>query len=331
MSLKVLFIGGTGNISLSCVSEAVSAGHSVTVFNRSLTGADLPPGVVTISGDMKDPEAYGKLGKGGFDVVCQFMAFRPPQVAADIAAFRGNAGQYIFISSASVYEKPPRHYVITEKTPTVNPYWPYSQDKIACEALLKATSDLSWTIVRPSHTVRTILPTMFNEGDSVAHRMLAGKPVIVAGDGATPWTLTRSADFAVPFVGLFGKNAALGEDFHITSDNAYIWDEIYATIAVGLGVGADIVHVPTDTLVRYFPDWEGPLRGDKTWAALFDNAKVKRVAGDFAAARAIGEVLAEPIASFKSRLEAEGPKDGKLDPMIDRIAKEQRSLGGGES
>ena len=168
-------------------------------------------------------------------------------------------GQYIFISSASVYEKPARHYVITEKTPTVNPYWEYSQRKIACEALLKAQTALPWTIVRPSHTVRTGLPTMLNEGDIVGHRMLAGRPVIVTGDGTSPWTLTRSADFAVPFVGLFGKPGALGEDFHITSDRGYTWDAIYTAIARGLGVKAEIVHVPTDTLVRYHPAWEGPL------------------------------------------------------------------------
>src|SRR6185437_4938488 len=144
--------------------------------------------------------SYGELAKSKFDVVCQFMVFLPEQMATDIKTFTGHTGQYIFISSASVYEKPLHHYVITEKTPTVNPYWRYSQDKIACEAALKAARGLSWTIVRPSHTVRTMLPTMVNEGDSVAHRMLAGKPVIVVGDGATPWTLTRCVDFAAPFV-----------------------------------------------------------------------------------------------------------------------------------
>ena len=138
-------------------------------------------------------------------------------MAKDIAVFSGGVGQYVFISSASVYQKPPRHYVITEKTPTVNPYWRYSQNKIACEAALKAARGLAWTIVRPSHTVRTILPTMFNEGDFVAHRMLAGKPVIVAGDGATPWTLTRCADFARPFVRLFGtgRGARRGLSHHL--------------------------------------------------------------------------------------------------------------------
>jgi nucleoside-diphosphate-sugar epimerase len=330
MAMKVLFIGGSGNISLPCVAQAVAAGHDVSVFNRGAKGADLPSGVTAIVGDMSDATAYGELGDRGFDVVCQFIGFKPAQVAADIAAFSGRVGQYIFISSASVYEKPPRHFLITEKTPTVNPYWTYSQDKIACEAMLRATTGFKWTIVRPSHTMRTELPTMFNEGDSVGYRMIAGKPVIVAGDGASSWTLTRPVDFAVPFVNLFGKTAALGEDFHITSDNAYSWDNIYRAIASGLGVEADIVHVPTDTLVRFHPDWEGPLKGDKTWAAIFDNTKVKGIAGDFTCEKSLNDVVAEPVAHFKARLKKHGPKENELDPLIDRIARQQGALGGSQ-
>jgi nucleoside-diphosphate-sugar epimerase len=326
MSLNVLFIGGTGNISLPCVTEAVKAGHRVSVFNRGARGAALPAGVTAIQGDMKDASAYRALAKTGFDVVCQFIAFKPTEIEADIAAFAGQTGQYIFISSASVYQKPPRHYVITEATPAINPYWPYSQDKIACEAALRAAKGLAWTIVRPSHTVRTMLPTTFNEGDSVARRMLAKKPVIVVGDGSTPWTLTRCADFAVPFVRLFGKAAALGDTFHITGDQAFTWNDIYRGIAAGLGVEADLVHVPTDTLVRYHRDWEGPLMGDKTWTALFDNSKVKRVAGDFACETDLAKVLAEPIASVKERLKSPAQPD-PLEPLIDRIVKEQRGLG----
>ena len=176
--------------------------------------------------------------------------------------------------------------------------------------------------------MRTGLPTMMNEGDLIGHRMLAGRPVLVAGDGTTPWTLTRSADFAIPFIGLFGKPDSLGETFHITSDRAYTWDSIYSTIAAGLGVEARIVHVPTDTLSRYHPAWEGPLMGDKTWAALFDNSKVKRVAGDFTCAEDLGEVLAESIAHFKARLGADGtPAEGDLDALMDRIAADQTALG----
>ena len=326
MSLKVLFIGGTGNISLPCVAEAVTAGHRVSVFNRGKTSVDLPPSVTTIAGDLKDT-AYRELGRAGFDVVCQFITFTPEQIADDIAAFAGGTGQFIFISSASVYEKPPRRYVITEETPTINPFWTYSQNKIACETLLKSSRGLPWTIVRPSHTVRSMLPTIFNEGDAVARRMLAGKPVILAGDGATVWTLTRCADFAKPFVQLFGATQALGEDFHITSDHAYTWNDIYARIAEGLGVKADIVHVPTETLVRYNHEWEGPLMGDKTWSALFDNSKVKRAAGDFSCEMDLARVLAEPIARVQARLSAEGTKADELDPLPDRIAREQRKLG----
>ena len=327
MSQSVLFVGGTGQISLPCVQKAVAAGHRVAVFNRGRADSGLPTGVETIVGDMKDAASYATLAKRSFDVVCQFMAFTPEQMAQDLAVFSGHAGQYIFISSASVYEKPARHYVITEKTPAVNPYWAYSQAKIACETMLKAQQKLPWTIVRPSHTVRTGLPTMMNEGDIVAHRMLAGKPVLVSGDGTTPWTLTRSVDFAVPFIGLFGKPAALSEDFHITSDRAYTWDGIYKAIAKALGVEAKIVHVPTDTLVAYHPAWEGPLMGDKTWAALFDNSKVKRVAGPFTCSEDLDEVLAESIVHLRQRLKANGPQIGEFDPLMDRIASEQAGLG----
>jgi nucleoside-diphosphate-sugar epimerase len=193
--------------------------------------------------------------------------------------------------------------------------------------MLKQSRDLPWTIVRPSHTVRTIVPTMLNERDSLASRLLAGRPVLVAGDGATPWTMTRCVDFARPFVKLFGRKETLGEDFHITSDNAYTWDSIYKTLGAGLGVKADIVHVPTDTLVRYCPDWQGPLTGDKCWAAVFDNSKVKSVVGDFACEKNLAEVLKDSVAHVKARLEKNGPQSGEHDALMDRIAKEQRALG----
>jgi nucleoside-diphosphate-sugar epimerase len=323
---SVLFVGGTGQISLPCVEFAVAQGHKVAVFNRGQRDAALPAGVESIVGDMKDPASYAELGKRKFDVVAQFMVFTPEQMAEDIKTFAGNTGQYIFISSASVYEKPARHYIITEKTPAVNPYWAYSQAKIACEQMLKASS-LTWTNVRPSHTVRTGLPTMMGEGDIVIRRMQQGKPVIVAGDGTTPWTLTRSRDFAVPFVNLFGKEAALGEDFHITSDRAYSWDQIYAAIGRGVGLEPNIVHVPSDTLVRYNKAWEGPLIGDKSWSALFDNSKVKRVAGDFTCSEDLDEVLEESIGFLKQRLASNAPVNMELDPLFDRITSEQAGLG----
>jgi len=326
MALRIVFIGGTGQISYPCVERAVAQGHDVSVFNRGRRESDLPAGVTSITGELAGPE-YAALAKANFDVVCQFIAFTPDQVARDIELFSGHCGQYVFISSASVYQKPARHYVITEQTPAINPYWPYSQAKIACENLLHQVSGLDWTIVRPSHTVRTGLPVMLGDSDIMARRMLDGEPTIVAGDGHTPWTLTRSVDFAVPFVGLLGNPGARNEIFHITSDHAHIWDDIQRAIARLLGVEARIVHVPTDTLIRYNPEWVGPLVGDKAWTALFDNSKVKSVAGDFSCAQDLDEILAEPIHHLKQRLAAARPPKGELDALVDRICKEQAALG----
>lgn len=328
MALNVLFVGGTGQISLPCVELAVQAGHKVSVFNRGQRDADLPAGVTSIVGDMKDPASYAQLGEQKWDVVNQFMVFTPEQMEQDIRTFAGKVGQYIFISSASVYQKHPYAYMTSEAgTPAENPYWPYSQAKIACEKLMKGARDLPWTNVRPSHTTRTGLPTMLNEGDSVALRMLAGKPVIVAGDGTAIWTLTRSEDFAKPYVKLFGNQAAIGEDFHITGDVGFTWDAIYLSIGKGLGVETKIAHVPTDTLIKYKPDWIGPLLGDKTYTTLFDNSKIKRVAGDFTCETDLDKIIVQPIKHLKKRLEAKTPVNQELDPLIDRIVAEQARLG----
>ena len=326
MALNVLFVGGTGQISLPCVERALAAGHKVTVFNRGQRNEPLPKGAESIVGDMKDAKSYAQLGARNWDVVAQFMVFTPDQMQQDIATFAGKTGQYIFISSASVYQKSIDTYVITEQTPAVNPYWPYSQAKIACETLMKAAKNLPWTNVRPSHTVRSGIPSMLNDGDAVVHRMLAGKPVIVAGDGNAPWTLTRSEDFAVPFVALFGNPHALYEDFHITGDKGFTWDHIYTSIGKALGVTPKLVHVPTDTLCAYHPEWKGPLLGDKSWTALFDNSKVKRIAGDFTCETDLDKILSEPIRFLKQRLAAKAPYNTDLEPLNDRIIAAQRAL-----
>ena len=327
MALKILFIGGTGQISLPVVQQCVAAAHQVTVLNRGRTAVGLPAGVKTIVGDMSDAASYARLGEGSFDVVCQFRAYTADQVARDIATFAGRTGQYIFISSASAYQKPARHYVITERTPLENPYWLYSRNKIACERLLRDQAKLPWTIVRPSHTVRTGMPIELGDSDAAIRRMIAGKPVIVSGDGTSLWTLTRAVDFAVPFVRLFGNAKALGEDFQITNDRAFTWDQIHTAIGRGFGVEAIHAHVPTDTLIRYNKDWEGPLMGDKSWSAVFDNSKIKRVAGPFTCAEDLDVILADSVMHAKARLQAPTPPTSPEEVLMDRIIAEQAALG----
>jgi nucleoside-diphosphate-sugar epimerase len=326
--LNVLFIGGTGQISLCCVEAALAAGHRVSVYNRGQTVTSLPGDVEMLAGRLDDDAAYAALGQREFDVVCQFIAFQPEQVRRDLGTFRGRTGQYIFISSASAYQKPVRHFRITEAVPLENPFWEYSRRKAACEQVLREQTELPYTIVRPSHTTRTRLPAALSEGDQGASRMLRGLPVIVHGDGATLWPVTRSEDFAVPFVRLFGNDRALSEYFHITTDHAFTWDEIYRAIGRGIGASAEIVHVASDTLIRYEPEWIGPVIGDKMYSLLFDNSKVKAVVGDFACEADIDRVLAAPCAAFLQRLGGAAPAPGPWDPLFDRIIAEQRALGG---
>jgi len=325
MTLRVLYIGGTGQISLPCVEESVAAGHTVTVLNRGQTSVPLPTGVETLVGDMHK-ETYSELDGRTFDVVAQFRLYKAPEMLRDIATFTGRTGQYVFISSASVYEKPVRHYVITERTPQSNPYWEYSREKTACEQILRDQDRLQYTIVRPSHTVRTGMPIEVGDADNALRRMIAGKPVIVTGDGSSLWTLTRSADVARAFVRLLGNPRALDDDFQITTDRAFTWNQIHEAIARGFGVEAIHAHVPTSALVAFNKAWEGPLLGDKTWSAIFDNAKVKGVVGAFDASEDLDVILQDSIAHAKRRLTAPAPAQSDEDLLIDRIVAAQTAV-----
>jgi nucleoside-diphosphate-sugar epimerase len=325
MSLSVLYIGGTGQISLPCVEASLAAGHDVTILNRNQTAAPLPKGVKTLVGDMNGA-AYGALAGRRFDVVAQFRAYTPDQMQRDIATFTGRTGQYVFISSASVYEKPVRHYLMTERTKLENKFWQYSRDKIACERLLRDQDKLAYTIVRPAHTVRTHMPIEIGDADNAIRRMIAGKPVIVTGDGSSLWTLTRAVDVARAFVGLLGAPKAMYDDFHITTDRGFTWNQIHDAIARGFGVAAILAHVPTDVLVAYEKKWEGQLMGDMTWSALYDNSKVKGVVGEFDASQDIDEILADSVMHAKQRLTAPPPPRSAEDQLIDRIIAAQATV-----
>lgn len=327
--MRILYIGGTGEISYSCLEAGIAAGQNVTVFNRGQSV--LPDRVNRIIGDVNDETAYRALGHEHFDVVCQFRAFEPPHIERDLAVFGGRCGQYVFISSASAYEKPPRDYLITEATPLVNPFWAYSRAKAAMEAMLMewhAAKKLPVTIIRPSHTYRLRFPGTFVSGDVQAWRILHGRPVIVIGDGTSLWTLTHSEDFARPFVKLLGNRRALGEAFHLTADHATTWDAIYAAIGAALGIEPTLVHVPTQTLIRYDREWIGPLLGDKSWSTVFDNRKVKSIAGDFTCSVTLEEGMKRAGAHYHERAE-QMQLNEQTHALLDRIAMEQWRLGSG--
>jgi nucleoside-diphosphate-sugar epimerase len=330
--MKVLYIGGTGEVSYCCVAESARAGHEVTVFNRGHIDEPLPHGVCRITGDIEDRRAYAQLGERRFDVVCQFLGYEMSTVRRDVDVFGGKCDQYVFISTASAYEKPPVKHILTEDTPLRNPFWDYSQTKADMEAYLlqqHRAGRLNVTVVRPSHTVRRRFPGGIVRGDDWAWRLLNGRPLLIHGDGTALWTLTHSSDFAVPFVGLLGNVAARGEAFHITRHmEAYSWNEIFAEMARALGAEPNFVFVPTETLVRYDPAWAGPLWGDKAHSVLFDNTKVMQAAGEFQCRIGLPQIMRQAAKHYQTRAAGYQPND-ELHALLDRIAADIRSLGGG--
>ncbi|MCA9744554.1 NAD-dependent epimerase/dehydratase family protein, partial [candidate division KSB1 bacterium] len=256
------------------------------LLNRGQTARPLPAGAHILQGDIRDQASASRaLGKLEFDVVVNWIAFAPEHIETDLALFQGRAQQYLFISSASAYQTPPASLPVTESTPLDNPYWHYSQAKIACEArLMRAYQEARFpvTIVRPSHTYdRTMIPL---EGRYTAiNRMRQGKPVIVHGDGTSLWVLTHHRDFAKGFVGLLGNSHAIGQAFHITLDEWLTWNQIFEIMAQAAGATARMVHISSDIIAKANPDWGAGLLGDKAHSMIFDNSKIKRLVPDFAA------------------------------------------------
>jgi nucleoside-diphosphate-sugar epimerase len=325
--MRVLFIGGTGIISSACSRLARERGMELTLLNRGETRRDVPAGAEVLRADAYDPAAVAAaLGDRTFDAVVNWIAYVPENVEADIRAFRGRTGQYVFISSASVYHKPPQHLPITEGTPLANPFWEYARNKIACEErLMRAYREEGFpiTIVRPSHTYdRTLLP--MHGGYTVVDRMRRGQEVIVHGDGTSLWVLTHHQDFARGFVGLLGHPLAIGDAFHITSDEVLTWNQIFATVARAAGAEARIVHVPSDWIARLDPDLGASLLGDKAHSVIFDNSKIRRLVPDFSATIPFASGAREIMAWYDED-PARQRVDERLNATFDRILAASRA------
>ena len=319
----MLFIGGSGVISSACSRVAAGSGIELHVLNRGRSAArPLPPGVNVLRADIREPDSVRHvINDLEFDAVVDWVAFTAGHVRADVDLFRGRTGQYVFISSASAYQTPPARVPVTESTPLRNPYWQYSRDKIACEDLLVAAyrdEGFPATIIRPSHTYdQTLVP--FDGGWTVLGRMLAGKPVVVHGDGTSLWTLTHHDDFARAFVPLLGDPRTIGEAIHITSDDVLTWNQIAEAFAAALGVTARLVHVPSDAIAAADPVWGAGLLGDKAHSMVFDNAKLRSLVPGWRAVIPF-EQGAREIAAWYLADQERQVTDVALDATMDKLA-----------
>jgi nucleoside-diphosphate-sugar epimerase len=319
--MKVLFIGGTGVISSACSQLAVERGIELYLLNRGQTTRPVPKEAHILKGDIRDKaSANSALAGRTFDAVVNWIAFTPDHIEADLDLFRNRTEQYLFISSASAYQSPPVRLPVTESTPLANPYWEYSRAKIACEErLVRAYREggFPFTIVRPSHTYDcTLLPT--HGGYTIVDRMRTGQKVVVHGDGSSLWVLTHHRDFAKGFVGLLGNSRAIGEVFHITSDELLTWNQIFEIVATAAGTKAKIVHIPSDVIARFDPEWGAGLLGDKTHSMIFDNAKIKQVVPDFSATTPFARG-AEEIIRWYDADPSRRSVDAALNRLIDKM------------
>ena len=328
MKKKALFIGGTGTISAAITARVAEEGEwELYLLNRGSRPEAVPGNVRQLQGDINDEAEIARLMEGiRWDCVCDFIGFVPAQVERDWRLFRGRTKQYMYISSASAYQKDPVNPFITENTPLANPYWQYARDKIACEEFLmeKFRSEaFPVTIIRPSHTYDDRKVPLAIHGAhgtwQVLRRMLDGKPVIVHGDGTSQWTLTHNTDFAKGFVGLMGNVHAIGNAFQITSDETLTWRQIYGIIADALGVELKLYCVPSDFLDAVGPyDFRGELFGDKGWTVFFDNKKLKRVVPGFCCTTRFDQGVRRTIENILSHPELQTP-DPEFDAWCDRV------------
>ena len=320
--MKVLFIGGTGNISTSVSRLAVERGIDLYLLHRN-KATERIEGATSLIGDINDTATVERLlASHRFDCVVDWIAFNPSDVERDIALFSEKTAQYIFIGTASSYQKPPLHPIITESTPLRNPFWDYSHNKILCEKRLEqAYRDRGFpmTVVRPSLTYDTHFPIAIGGwgGYTIADRMLKGRPIIVHGDGTSLWTVTHASDFAKGFVGLLGRQQVVGQAFHITSDELLTWNQIYETIARALGTTASIVHIPSDFIATVAPEVGAGLLGDKAHSAIFDNTKIKTFVPDYVATVPFESGIEQTIRFFD-----EHPERKIINPDVNRVMDE---------
>lgn len=311
--MKLLFIGGTGLISSACSDLAVERHHELFLLNRSASAKyPAPKGATVLQADVHADLAHlsALLAGHRFDAVVDFIAFSPQDIERDLSLFRDKTGQFVFISSASAYQKPVKNYLITEETPLENPFWEYSRDKIACEDLLMKEyreNGFPVTIIRPSHTYGpSQIPFIYGSWLhpwTLVQRMMQGQPVIVPGDGTSLWVLTWNADFAKGLLGLLGNQNAAGEAFHITSDEVLSWGQIYLEAYQALGLEPNVIHIPSDFIARFDEHAVGSLIGDKSNSVVFDNGKIKRFVPDYHCEVKWSEGVHKPLAWFEAHPE----------------------------
>lgn len=297
--MKILIIGGSGNIGWHCTMESLKTGHEVWMISRGANKFEhrnLPddnPNLHQLYVDIRntslikqilDKNSFNEYNK--FDVVVDFLCFKSEHANTDIQLFNKITNQFIFISSTAVYKRPTKEVFVTESSQLdYNTLWGYAYNKIQCELIFKdAYKDIGFpvTIIRPSYVYDTTIPYAIghDKGWTICQRMIDGKQIAVLGDGTSLWTITHSNDLCRAIVLLFGNS--INQTFNITSDEHFTWLEISEIIAEIINAPPlNIVCIPTNYIHRNKLDVGIHLYHHRMWNDLYDNSKIKSVIPDW--------------------------------------------------
>ncbi|MGH3164571.1 MAG: NAD-dependent epimerase/dehydratase family protein [Trebonia sp.] len=320
--MRILFLGGAGMIGSAAAAEAVRLGHDLTIVTRGEPRRQLPDGVKHLRGDVyRLAELREILGGERYDAVVNWVGYTPAHLSGHAELFAGLAGQYVFISTCSVFARPVPSLPVTESSPRRQPVFGYARDKLDCEEYLAAAyraDGFPLTIVRPAHTYdRTVVPVL--AGWTAIERMRSGKPTVVHGDGTSLWTLMHSGDFARAFVPLFGNGQAIGESVNVVSGDILTWDQIHLTLAAAAGISRPaLAHRSSESIAVEWPGWTDVLEHDFRHSMLFDNTKLRRLVPGFAPLMSFAAGAREIITYYDAD-SARRHVDSDLDAAFDRL------------
>jgi nucleoside-diphosphate-sugar epimerase len=276
--LKILIIGGTGQISRSISHLFVEAGEDLTLYHRGATHLPSLVGPHSILGDRKDFARFEQQMNqaGPFDCVIDMVCYQPVEAESLVRAFKGRIGQLILCSTAAVYQRPASRYPVTESEPLL-PSSTYGRNKALCEQILLAAHEeghFDVTILRPANTYGPggDLVYTLGWGNGFLDRIRKGKGLVSPGDGSALRAYCHADDVARAFVSAAGRQRAFGKAYHVTGEEWLTWDRYFEMIVDAIDRPLPrLVHIPCDVLYAMAPDRLADVVENYRFNNIFDN------------------------------------------------------------
>ncbi len=322
--MKVLVLGGTGVISREIVKRLIEERHEVAVYNRGSRSLALGQDIRQIVGDRLDRVAFeSSMRNESFDAVIDMVCFNEADARSTIAAFGDSGAQIVVCSSVAAYKRPYKSIPTVESAEELfeDPIFGYAFDKAEVERYLNTMirdRNLPITMIRPSLTFGPGAANMgvLRQNYGIIDRIRKGKPLVMFGDGSTPFSFTFTPDLAKAFVGVLGKAKAYGEVYHACSEERCRWEDLYLEFGRVLGKEVNIVHIPSELLAAAKPDLFSHLFFEKTFPGLFDNSKIRSVIPDFICDISLHEGVKMMVDWFEKEANQVDPEKDALEDRL---------------